>query len=295
MIKLKIHARHLQFFTILIFYCISTYSQKDTLRYTDLIIKSDRNKRVIYFKNDLFTGVIKSVTDDKIYFEKVVNGIVKKSNFQKIKKVAKPEEIYRTTISNFSKQKAVLKDSLTIKKVKIIYPVCTDCDIDYYFMNVYSLKNKLYSGFVKKNDSLFFIFEGEIKNYEIFHNNKNPKEFCEIDKDEKNGLFKKFDENGKLIEKGTYLSNSKKGRWEVYDENNITVQHFDYGSKQGVWFYYKDKKLVKCEFYISDVLDYYYTATFSKNKEIRFFYKNNKKYAIVEYIDGHIDRYTEVK
>lgn len=51
---------------------------------------------------------------------------------------------------------------------------------------------------------------------------------------------------------------------------------------------------MKCEYYENGILDYYYTSEFNRSKEMRSYYKNEKKYATAVYVDGRLAEYKEL-
>ena len=143
----------------------------------------------------------------------------------------------------------------------------------------------------------FFYYQGNLKFIKTFFSNSKEKEYIEFDKGKMNGIYKKYDEYGKVIIEGEYKSNKKINKWIIYNTNGYDkiIQDYNDNLKKGIWFYYLKEKIIRSEFYENNTLDYYYTSEFYKNKETRKFYKNEKNYAIVKYIDGHIDQYIDVK
>jgi antitoxin component YwqK of YwqJK toxin-antitoxin module len=280
---------------IILLYSTVTFSQKDTLAYNDLKISVINKNNYILYKDKKYNGYLKiKMTDDNYCYEYVKEGLIvtNKCNLTKNKVVEK----YKLEYSDYSMDKSVSKMELKSLVTKVQSDPCKDCDTIAYYVNRMYFKDKPYSGFAKSNDSVFFYFQGDLRFIKTLFPNSKVNEYIEFDKEKKNGVYKKYDKNGKVVVEGEYKSDKKTNKWMVYNEDGYDkiLQDYTNDLKKGVWFYYKGKKVVRCEFYENNVLDYYYVSEFNKNKEIRSFFKNEKKYAISKYTDGHLDEYIKI-
>ncbi len=272
------------------------FSQKDTLTYNDLKISIVHKKEVLLFNDKRFNGYLKiKMADDNYCFDYVKDGqiVTNKCNLINNKVIDK----FKMEYINYSIDKFILKKELKSQSTKITFDSCKNCDTVSYYLDKLYLKNELYSGFAKSTDSVFFYYQGNLKFIKTFFSNSKEKEYIEFDKGKMNGIYKKYDEYGKVIIEGEYKSNKKINKWIIYNTNGYDkiIQDYNDNLKKGIWFYYLKEKIIRSEFYENNTLDYYYTSEFYKNKETRKFYKNEKNYAIVKYIDGHIDQYIDVK
>jgi hypothetical protein len=285
---------------ILIYLCIflsfESFAQNDTITYNDVTILIKNKKRTVYFNDKPYTGIIRqNINNEKICYEYLKKGV---SIRKKCINIFKDESENKETLINFNEYKennAINFNVLKIEK-KIENSLIEEVEED-FIEDIYLQDKKVFTGYARKKDTLLFIYKGSLRLSKHFHSNGNVKEIFEYRYGKKNGKYEKYNLDSKKLELGNYLNNLKSGKWEYYYnlEYDCVIDNYKNGEKDGVSFFYKNKHLVRCEFYKYGVLDYYYNAEFNKNKEIREFFRNNKKYAIVTYIDGYIYEYLDVK
>ena len=117
------------------------------------------------------------------------------------------------------------------------------------------LNNSLYSGIQKITDnenviSEYTIVDG-LKDGKIthFYGNKKIKEIGYYSKNEKDGAWEKWDNNGNKIGEAHYKNGIKEGSWIVWDKNGIKRYEMFYenGNKVGTWKVWNDNGLLTQE------------------------------------------------
>lgn len=280
----------------LILYSTLFYGQYDTITYKDVKVIVNANKKDIYFKDKLFNGYIKYEKEDGAScFEFIRNGKSVKLKCEGSKKTLDRLQAYKAELNKFSVNKSIDIKDLSKVSMPIESDSCLECGNRTF--DIYSYKNEKYSGYVKFNDSIFFLYHGEIKFKKSFYKNKSIEEYTEYHQGIKYGKYTKYKDDSSILTEGSFLNGEKSGEWKIYNSGDYDLIQENYikGSKEGVWFFYKKKDLVRCEFYKDDELDYYYVSEFYKNTETRKFYRSGKNYAIVKYVDGHIDKYIDIE
>ncbi|RZK12264.1 MAG: hypothetical protein EOO46_03815 [Flavobacterium sp.] len=260
--------------------------------YNDIRIEVKHNKELIFHNNIEYTGYLKiRLEDDSFCYEFIRDGNIMTHNCHVVKQGN--VEKYKLALGNFSTDQAVSKTSLRISPIKINLRACATCDSASYFLNNYSYKGIKYSGYAKSADSVFFFYDGSLKFIKTLYADGGIKEYLEYGDDRRKGNYKSYDRNGKLTIGGFYTSDRKTGNWIQYNYQSYDKVVEDYlnGKEFGIWYYYRGKNVVRCEYYKNGNLDYYYLSDFNNITETRTFYKNGKAYAVATYVDGNLDKY----
>lgn len=140
----------------------------------------------------------------------------------------------------FSLEERTLKDSLEFCNQKLFK------------------RKKSYSGYMYKNkkDTLYFVFNGQIKFMKIFEDGDLFK-YASLDRQgNMQGIFYEFYSTGRIKTKGYYNKNKMDGYfYDYYDNGGLKNRFYGYlnDSKAGHWFFYymPDGKETKIEVYES--------------------------------------------
>lgn len=275
-----------------------SYSQNDTLTYDDVLVLRD-NKGITIFNKDqesTFSGYLRIVSEEKKCYRKVYKGKIvnencldniiknKNSNFERYLKQIKKKDVFAWN--------QLKLDSIYLKNENKE----NEDFLGYNYTKKYTLDSKVFNGVVKTNDSLFFIEDGKICVISIIYPNGEINEIYEVNDNKKTGQYRKYSEYNNLIIEGYFISNKKSKEWKIYnlDKFDTIVSYYRNNMPVRIWLYYTGGKLVKCEYYENGKLDYYYTSEYDNNKEIRYYYRHNKKYALAVYIDDKLWDYNKL-
>lgn len=286
---------------LLILINLNLYGQTDTISFNDVNISVyPNNKKVYFYKQNKFSGIIKEKSEDSVFIFKIKKGKLISTNHYSGKIYSKSSNQVLNTYNELIGYFDLIGDNKEfsldlIKEKRKDIKKCKNCDTLSSYTNKYYRNDELFTGKTRKLDTIFEYKEGVLSNKVIYNERLNSLEFVEYNNNNeyKSGKYLLF-KNEKLIVSGLFSGDKKTGNWIYFDKDSFDEIHsfYVYGKENGIWLYYRDKKIVKSEYYNYGFLDYYYISSFKGLFEYRDYYnKNNICYAKATYKEGSLMEY----